>query len=510
MDGVLSDEGAGHGENMRALSKSKLIAFRQCPKRLWLEIHKPEQRQVSQSTAASFVAGDQVGQVACRLFDPKGEGTLIDVARDGYEHALARTTELLASGKPIFEAGFSAAGAIAFADVLLPVRKRGGQRAWRMIEVKSSTSVKDYHRDDASIQAFVARRAGVTLDRISVAHVDKTWKYPGGDDYRGLLQEEDLTQETADKAREVAEWIAQAQGIARRRTEPTRSTGAHCEDPFVCGFKAYCAGQEPQADYPVHWLPRIQTKQLKAAIDAGAIDMRDVPDELLNDRQRLVKAHTLAGTVHFESANAAAALGAHKLPAYFLDFETIYFAVPIWKGTRPYQAIPFQFSLHRLSRKGEKTHDAFLDLSGNDPSRGFAEALIAKCGERGPIFVYSTFEKSRLADLAKRFTALKAPLEALIARLVDLLPIAEDHYYHPSQQGSWSIKKLLPAVTDLNYDALAGVKDGGMAMEAFLEAIDLKTPVARKTQLERELLDYCALDTEAMVRLWEFFSGRKP
>jgi hypothetical protein len=490
---------------MQLLSKSKLIAFRQCPKRLWLEIHRPELREESAAITAGFVAGKQVCQVARTLFDTQAEGELIDVERDGYVRALDRTTVLLGSRKPIFEAGFAAAGAIAFADVLIPVKKRGGQPAWWMIEVKSSTSVKSYHRDDANIQAFVARRAGLALDRVTIACVDKTWMYRGDDDYRGLLKEEDLTEESNDKAKDVAEWIAAAQGIVRLTREPKRSTGAHCDDPFACGFKAYCESNEPKAEYPVHWLPRIQAKRLKSAIDDGAVDMRDVPDELLNEQQRLVKKHTVSGTVHFESAQAAAALATHKLPAYFLDFETVSFAVPIWKGTRPYQAIPFQFSLHRLSRAGRKTHEWFLDLSGNDPSRAFAESLIAKCGERGPIFVYSAFEQSRLTDLGKRFRALKQPLQKLVARLVDLMPIAEDHYYHPSQQGSWSIKKLLPALSDLNYDALAGVKNGGMAMDAFLEAIQPATAVARKIQLEQELLEYCALDTEAMVRLWEFF-----
>ena len=462
----------------------------------------------AQATTAGFVGGDQVGRVARALFDPRGEGELIDIERDGYERALTRTAELLAAGRPIFEAGFAAADAIAFADVLLPVQKRGGKPAWRMIEVKSSTSVKAYHREDASIQAYVARCGGLALERVTIAHVDKKWKYPGGNDYRGLLKEADLTKETADRAQEVAEWIAEAQGIARQQMEPKRSTGAHCDDPFACGFKAYCESREPKAEYPVHWLPRIQAKRLKTVIEAGAIDMREVPDEILNDQQRLVKTHTLSGTVYFEGARAAAALATYRLPAYFLDFETISFAVPIWKGTRPYQSLPFQFSVHRLSRSGEKTHDWFLDLSGKDPSRAFAEALIAKCGERGPVFVYSSFEKSRLADLSKRFSALKAPLQALVGRLVDLLPLAEEHYT-PESAGQLEHQKA-PAGrcgTELRC-SLPGVKNGGMAMEAFREAIDPNTPAVRKAQLKQELLDYCALDTEAMVRLWEFLSGR--
>ncbi|WP_082007487.1 DUF2779 domain-containing protein [Tepidimonas taiwanensis] len=189
--------------------------------------------------------------------------------------------------------------------------------------------------------------------------------------------------------------------------------------------------------------------------------------------------------------------------------ETVQFAVPIWKGTRPYQQIPFQFSVHRLSRTGKIKHQPFLDLTGSDPSRAFAEALIAACGERGPIFVYNAaFETARIRELSDRFPRLASALLTLNERVVDLLPVARDHYYHPSQQGSWSIKAVLPALCpDLHYGDLDGVQDGGMAMQAYLEAIAPQTSLARKREIERQLLAYCALDTYAMVRLWAAFSG---
>jgi hypothetical protein len=140
---------------------------------------------------------------------------------------------------------------------------------------------------------------------------------------------------------------------------------------------------------------------------------------------------------------------------------------------------------------------------------GFAQALIAACGERGPIFVYNAgFENARLRELGERFPRLSSALQALSDRVVDLLPIARDHYYHPSQQGSWSIKAVLPALCpDLRYGDLQGVQDGGMAMEAFLEALSAQVSIARKKEIEQQLLAYCALDTYAMVRLWAQFSG---
>ena len=454
--------------------------------------------------------GHKVGEIAKALYDPKRKGEELRPFESGFDAAYSRTAVLLEQSRPIFEASFTSGGALAFADILLPARK-GGKRVWRMVEVKSSSSVKDYHRDDAAVQAYVARGAGVPLVSVSLAHIDSTWVYPGNGDYQGLLVENDLTEDAFGREEEVKQWITEAQKIAAKRKEPQRQTGKHCTDPYECGFLKYCQSQEPLAEYPVSWLPRVQSKALKTHIEDGSvIDMRDVPDELLNDLQQRVKKHTLAGRKYFNASNAAQDLTAYKLPAYFLDFETIQFAIPIWKGTSPFQQIPFQFSMHRLGKTGKLESNSFLDLSGNDPSRAFAKALIAACDERGPVFVYNEgFEKARIGELAKRFPVFKQQLLAINERVVDLLPIARNHYYHPKQHGSWSIKKVLPTVApDLRYDKLEGVQDGGMAMGAFMEAIDPKTAPDRKDQIEKQLLKYCELDTYAMVRLWKYFSGR--
>jgi len=496
---------------MRALSKSKILAFRQCAKRLWLEIHRPELREDSTETKARFAVGHQIGETARQLFDLTGDGILVEFQRDGMEAALVQSTQLLASPHPVFEAGFSSEGALAFADIMLPAHK-SGRRGWRMIEIKSSTSVKDYHRDDIAIQTFVARAAGVQLVSVALVHIDSTWVYPGGEKYQGLLKENDLTDEAFSRSKEVKGWIADAQTVARMHNEPEVKTGAHCDTPYPCGFLDYCQQQEPQAKYPVGWLPRIQTKALKTLInDQGVIDIRNVPDDLLNDRQRRVKAHTLSGLPFFDADAAAASLAGLDLPAYFLDFETIQFAVPIWKGTRPYQQIAFQFSMHKLSSAVKVEHISFLDLSGNDPSRSLAEALIAACGKRGPVFVYNAgFETARIKELAERFPRLKQPLLAINSRVIDLLRVAEQNYYHPSQEGSWSIKKVLPTIApDLSYDTLDGVQDGGMAMSAYQEAISPLTIESRKQEICEQLLAYCRLDTYALLRLWQFFAGRQ-
>lgn len=494
----------------KMLSKSKLMAFRQCPRRLWLEVHKPELREDSTASQARFDDGNRVGEIARSIYDPQSKGVLLDIGELGVNGAVARTQALLGNRAPIFEAGFAARQVRAFADVLLPVRRRG-RAAWRMVEVKSSTSVKDYHRDDVATQALLAQESGVELAEIAVAHIDNSWVYRGRGDYSGLLVEADLTEEALGRRAEVGQWIDEAHAVAAKPAEPEVRTGRHCSAPYECGFHGYCSAREPQAKVPAAWLPRVQTKALRTLLEAGAsVEMADVPDALLNVYQRRVKEVTLSGKPYFDKVGARRALAADSSPSYFLDFETIMFAVPRWKGTRPYQQIPFQFSLHRYSRSGSLEHVSHLDLSGEDPSRGFAEALVVACGKRGPIYVYNAgFERSRILELAERFPALSGPLEAITRRLKDLLPVVMDHYYHPSQRGSWSIKSVLPTIApDLDYAALAGVQDGGMAMAAYLEATDPSTPPTAKAEIRRSLDEYCGRDTEGLFRIWSYLNAR--
>ena len=495
---------------MRNFSKSKLMALRQCEKRLWLEVHQPELREVSDQAEYRVQIGYQVGEIAQRIFDPDGQGALIDIEHEGFAAAFARSAELLTQRQPIFEAGFTGGGALAFADVMLPSNPPDAL-SWQMIEVKSSTSVKDYHRDDIAVQAYVARVAGVPLSSVALAHINSTWFYPGEEDYRGLFKLNDLTDEASARADEVKSWINRAGEVVARPTEPDIRVGAQCNAPFECAFYAYCNRHAGKPEHPVDWLPRFSSARAQKLAEQGIHDLRDVPDELLNENQLRVKTHTLNDTPYFDAEGAAADLAPYALPAQFLDFETIQFAIPIWAGTRPYQQIPFQFSLHTVTADGQLEHREFLDLSGNDPSHSFAAELIRCCGDMPlPVFVYNAaFEQSRIRELAERFPEYGEALRAINERIVDLLPIARERYYHPSQQGSWSIKAVLPAVVpDLRYSDLDGVQDGGMAMEAFLEALHSQTHTERKGLIRQQLLAYCKLDTYAMVRLWQVFAGR--
>ena len=493
---------------MKNLSKSKIIAYRQCPKRLWLEIHKPELRDDSGSEMA-FQIGNEVGDLARSIYDPEHIGDLIDINALGHGPALARSAELLALGKkPIFEAGIMIEGALAYADVMLPDCSDGTVR-WQMIEVKSSTGVKDYHHDDIAVQTYIAINSGINLASVSLAHIDNHFIYQGDGNYQGLLHEVDLTTEALSRSSEAKEWIAEAQAIANLELEPEIATGPQCSKPFNCGFCTYCNRDLIPPEFPLSSLPNLHYRKRERLAATGHKDLREVPEHELNTLQNRVKQCSISGQPFFDAPGAATDVAPHGFPAYFLDFETVMFAVPIWKGCRPYQQIPFQFSLHRIEKLGKIYHTEFLDLSGIDPSTAFAQSLTDQCGSEGPVYVYNAaFETTRIRELAERFPHHATALHSINARIVDLHPIARNRYYHPSQQGSWSIKAVLPAICpDLSYDALQGVQNGGMAVESYKQAIAPNTTSERQAEIRQQLLDYCKLDTYAMVRMWEFFSG---
>ena len=494
---------------MANLFKSRIISYRQCPKRLWLEIHKPEERDDSASEM-SFKIGNKVGDVARIVFDPENTGVIIDIKELGHSQAIAESAQLLADGtKPIFEAGLNIPGLMAYADVMLPNRNHGVLQ-WDMIEVKSSTSVKDYYRDDVAVQAYIAEQMGLSLSSVGLAYINNDYIHQEDLKYQGLFTLAELTEETKARSSEVAEWVAGAYAVADLVDEPEIEMGNQCYDPFTCSFCAYCSKGIPQAKHPVSWFPRLSGKR-KAALDAAGIsEMSEVDDDFLNLIQQRVRDVTVSGETYFDSKGAAEDLAPYGYPAYFLDFETAMFAVPIWNGTRPFQQLPFQFSVHTLQEDGSLIHYNFLDLSGNDPSQSCAKALVDQCGVKGPIFAYNAgFEKGVMCKLAERFPEYAQALENIIGRVVDLLPIARNRYYHPSQQGSWSLKAVLPAaIPELSYAQLVGVQNGSMAVDAYMEAITPGTTTERKQELYHQLNEYCKLDTFAMVKLWEFFLSK--
>lgn len=479
------------------LSKSRMISGIQCEKRLWLETHRRDLLEVSPAQQMLFDTGHRVGEVAQSLFPG---GWLVRHDTDLAE-AIRETHDVLNTEpeRPIFEATFNHDDVLVRCDILVP--EAGGLR---MIEVKAATSVKEYHLWDCAIQNWVLSGAGLKLGRIELAHIDTAFVYPGGQDYNGLFHFEDVGAQIGLFADKVPRWSERFKAVLAGG-EPDIAVGPQCSDPFDCPFIGYCRPKGPE--YPVAGLPGARAELIGQLKANGYADIRDIPAGVLtNDRQEWVRRVTVSGAPDVDPG-LGKHLGTLPYPRYYLDFETAGPAVPIWPGTRPYQnRIPFQWSCHIEAQPGCLGHADFLDLTGENPTRPCAEALIAALGDTGPVFVYSSFEKTVLSALAEFHPDLQPALEALKNRLVDLLPLVKAHYYHPDMHGSWSIKSVLPTVApDLNYDALEEVHDGTGAQAAYYEAIELPDGTPRKEAVRKNLLKYCEMDSLAMVKVVKFF-----
>lgn len=483
---------------MAGLSKSRINLHRQCPKRLWLKLNKPELETVDEGTQVSFSTGNRVGDIARQMFQ---DGLLIDTP--SLTEALALTQRLLPASQPLFEATFEHQGTLIRADLLLP-----DAEGWRMAEVKSSTSVKPYHLEDAAIQAYVLSHKGIELTGIDIAHINNQFVYPGNGDYAGLLNFADVTATVTNMAKDVGQWIAEAQTTAQSPDEPDIPVGKQCTNPFECSFRRYCdpTAFEPMPVYSAKVLPR-GGEFAQSLINTQREDLRQLAQsDLPNPVYQRIWRTLQTGQAEL-NPQAKTVLESLPYPYYHVDFETINLAIPVWAGTRPYQQVPFQWSCH-VQTADTITHHAFLADGLSDPRREFTESLLNTISTEGTIFVYNaSFEKSRLKEMAQDFPEHKATIDALMPRIFDLLPLMRNHYYHPDMKGSWSIKAVLPTVApDLNYKSLI-VGHGGAAMEAFEEMMSKETSTERRQALYQALLEYCELDTLAMVRIVDYVKG---
>ncbi|WP_297096424.1 DUF2779 domain-containing protein [Thermomonas sp.] len=488
------------------LSKSRFQSGRQCHKRLWLEVHHRNLIERNKNDQARFADGNLFGELARVLL---GSGDLVMADHRDFEQALAQTRDLLRqpldANHLIYEAAFEREGVRIRADAFL---KR--PLAWfSLIEVKSSTEVKPEHLWDCAVQAWVARGSGMeeSLDEITLAHVNDRFVYTREGDYEGLLQQANVTGDVVALEADVPGIVAELHDVMVG-PQPQIATGVHCKKPYECPFLAHCRASEPQpAEYPVELLPHAGKLTAQLAAE-GFRDLREVPlDRLPTEKQRRIAEATRSGSP-YASPELAGKLDAIGWPRHYLDFETIAFVVPRWLGTRPWQQIPFQFSCHTEQSDDSIFHSHFLDLSGDSPMAGFVKTLRAAVGDSGPILVWNqSFEAGRLHDMADLFPAQAGALRDIIDRMIDLLPIFREHYYHPAMRGSWSIKRVLPTIApELDYrDLLIG--NGGDAQQGYLRAIAPDTPAAEKAKLRQQLLDYCERDTEAMLRLARWRPG---
>jgi hypothetical protein len=490
-----SDQTSVRAPSVR-LSKSKFLAGSQCHKRLYLEVHQPglatppdEQQQ------AILDMGSEVGELARRRFPG---GVLVEADHRHVPEALRRTEELLAdpSVPAIFEAAFQWDRVLIRVDVLQRVAlSPAAASQWRLIEVKSSTRVKDVHLDDLAVQTHVLRGVGLALAGSWLMHINTRYVYAGGDpDLTQLFALQDLTAAVAARQSEVRSRLAAMKAMLMPPTAPVVEPDGHCHTPYECPFWNHCT-----KDKPDRWIFHLPggARTAHELIRRGVETIDEIPPDFkLTPLQRRVR-----DQAEWVGPRLKARLETVRYPVHHLDFETFMPAIPRFPLTRPYQAIPTQWSNHVETEDGLVQHHEFLSMDPRDSRSDLIEALLDSVGGEGSICVYSAYERAILEGLAEAFPKFASDLRRVTERLWDLLPVLRGQYYHPAFEGSFSIKAVLPALLpELGYADL-DIQEGGVAAQAYGRMVFEETDLVEKLRLREALLRYCERDTLAMLRL---------
>jgi predicted RecB family nuclease len=480
------------------ITKSRFMAGTQCLKRLYLSVHEPElAAQPDESDQSIIEQGREVGLLAQQMFP----GGVVVESRDR-EQAIRATRELIANPQvpAVFEGAFEHRDVFVRVDIL---QRRRDQR-WRLIEVKSTTAAKDHHRDDVAIQHRVVIRSGVDVAASCLAHVSREYVYDGGPiDVHRFFKIKNLTQQVERLQPELTVQLRSEFRVLAMPEAPNIPAGRQCSDPFTCEFFDHC--NPPIPDDHILRLPRIHASTVAKLVALGVQSIRDIPENYpLTDRLRRACTSVQMGKPWF-SPEIKAELEGLIYPLYFADFETINPAIPRFAAMRPYDQIPFQWSVHVQRQPGSAPeHSEFLATDKSDPRGAFISALCDAVGERGSIVVYhQQFESQRLLDLASWLPKFSGRIDKIQRRLWDLLPVVRDHVYHPAFGGSYSLKSVLPAlVPEMTYEGME-VADGQAAGIAWESLIGAGCSEAQCQRKQKALLDYCGQDTLGMVRLVE-------
>lgn len=482
---------------MHILSKSTYMRGRQCPKALWLYRHRRElMPPVDATRQAAFDTGTEVGLLAQKLF-PGGVDCTPETPRD-FAPAIAATQRAIAGGATvIYEAAFLHEGVLADLDIL--VKDADG---WKAYEVKSSSAPKQYHWQDAALQAHVIEGSGVALTDISIVHLNNKYVRQGPIDVRQLFTITSVKQQVDRERQDVPARIEALKAALQGPEAPVMDIGPHCTAPFECDFMQHCWAHVPQ-EGNVFELTNARGTDW-ALYRRGILLLKDIPDDV---RLTAAQRRQVDGTKHASTTIDRPALtrwlGELRYPLHHLDFETFMPAVPLFDGTRPFQPLPFQYSLHVQHAPGaEPVQRTFLADGRGDPREEFVQRLLADIGPEGDVLVYSaSFEVSRLKELARDLPHHADALRALLPRVKDLhTPFKAGWYVVPAMNGRTSIKVVLPAlVPDLSYSDLV-VQEGDTASRLFLQFVNGRH-AGDPIQLRKDLLAYCGLDTLAMVKL---------
>ncbi len=480
-----------------SLSKSSFIRGLQCHKSLWLYKNKPELRtKPDESQQAVFDSGTDVGILAQGLF-PDGKEIRFEGSTPWGNVRL--TQELIDSGEEtIYEATFTYENITVMVDIL-----HKGSDGWEIYEVKGSTELKEVYLNDISVQYYVITGSGLELSKASLVHLNNNYLRNGELNISELFTIQDITSNVIENQAFIVDKLSGIRSMFNGDC-PDIDIGPHCDSPYECNFSAHCWSHIPE--YSVFDIAGLFTKKKFDLYNQGIIDLRDIPEDYgLSGNQWLQVEAELNDTKFIKCDEIRKLLKTLSYPLYYLDFETFNPAVPPFDNTKPFQKIPFQFSIHVQESEGaEPKHYEFLAEGGIEPRIELTKELIRLIPDDVCVVTYnSSFEKGVLKALGGAFPEYADKLTKIQNNFFDIMkPFQNKHFYTKELKGSYSIKKVLPAlVPDLSYKGMV-IGDGGEAMRVY-GSLHLIKDEDEKKKIKKDLLEYCKLDTLGMVKIVE-------
>lgn len=463
-------------DNNTSLTKSDFLLFLEAPRHLWAEKHD--------------------------LIDQTPSPFEINVMKQGYEvEALAKEYLEKFVLKPeenlIFQKTFKDRQFTVRTDILV---HKSSTDSYDLYEVKSGTSVKKENIYDVTYQYLIVNEQ-IKLDRIFILHLNSEYIRYSNLNLAELFIAEDVTQ----KVLELNDEVDKLRDIALETAHKPSQEGIQpCLNPKSCPCPDICHSGLPE--YSIFDIPRLSKKKKTELISQGILDIREVSKSFpLNQKQRLIVDVAQSNQERINREAIQKEFQHFTFPLYFLDYETFLSAIPMYDGYKPQQQMVFQYSLHKMeSLNGDTRHTEHLAISKDDPSKSLIKQLRQDIGDTGTVFVwFKPFEMTRNKELAIIHPEYADFLEDLNDRIYDLGDFINFGFYlHPKFKGSWSIKNVLPVmVPELNYDEME-IGKGDQAMMAWWELINDKLSADDAEKTKTALLEYCKLDTFAMVKIW--------
>lgn len=485
------------------LSKSDFLKYLVCPAYLWLwkykrEVVPPDDDYVARQRMKQ---GNEVEEWARKLYPA---GKMVD---EKFDEAREQTEKLVAAGaKIIFQATvFTDSGLLVKADVFSFDQKA---KSWEIREVKSSTKIKKdkFHIEDVAFQKAVFEEAGYRIGKTYLVHLDKTYSRHGELNPQGLFEEEDVSEQVDKILPQIKAMAADALEVLKGTKEPKTCSCRLKSKTKHCPTFSYLNPDIPE--YSVFNIARIGGKNLALLVDGEIYKVDEVPEDIKLSpiqRNQVVAAKTKQPII--DHREIAKVLGELEFPLNFLDYEAINLALPMYEGHRPYQQVPFQYSLHVLAGQGAKLeHYEFLDRVGKHPPElELLDSLTKHIGKTGSVIVwYKPFETTRNNEMAETYKQYANFLVDINDRVFDLMEIfSKQLFIHPGFMGSSSIKKVLPVIVpEFSYKGM-DIQSGDVAAIRWYDAIAGNVSQNQAEKTFDSLIKYCGLDTLAMVKIYE-------